>query len=78
MKSFGKKYGDNVIKSVSARASARKRSSTQRPVSDGDTVDQAVKRQKTISELEGLRRKYEEKAVEYKQLINTKEDKVKE
>ena len=52
---FRTKYGENVIKSVSARSSARKRSSTQRPVSDGDTVDQAAKGQKTISELDKLK-----------------------
>ena len=76
---FRKKYGDTIIESVSARASARKRSSMQRPVSDGDIVNQAAKRQKTISELDKLRKKltkYEEKAVAYKQLINAKEDEV--
>ena len=48
-KAFREKYGGTVIKSVSARASERKRSSTPRPIGDGDTEDQAAKRQKTMS-----------------------------
>jgi hypothetical protein len=75
-KAFREKYGGTVIKSVSARASERKRSSTPRPIGDGDTEDQAAKRQKTMSKLEKLKKKltkYEEKAVEYKQLINKTE-----